>query len=376
VKGYTIPLFDLNYGEAERKALARTLDSRWISMGPNVKCLEERFQEHLSVKNAVVVNSCTAALHLALKILGIKEGDEVIVPSLTFVATVNAVKYVGATPVFVDIASYDDLSIDPDDIDRKITGKTKAIMPMHYGGFPCDMDRIVAIAKAYGLFIIEDAAHAPDSQYKGRKLGTIGDFGCFSLFSNKNITCGEGGVLVTQNDEYDRRARLLRSHGMTTASLDRATGHATTYDVVELGYNYRMDDIRGALALTQLDRLKADIEKRRVLRECYLEELGQVDDIIVPYTGNDATTSNYIFPIVLRNGNATSRNMVRQRLAHEGIETSIHYPAVHRFSIYRQFDSDLPKTNYVTDNEITLPLFYRLTVKEIQYICDMLKKVM
>lgn len=373
---YKIPLFDLHYGEDEHAAVLRTIESKWISMGPNVRSMEEYFETHLGVANAIAVTNGTAALHLALRILDVKEGDEVIVPSLTFVATVNAVRYVGATPVFADIQSNEDFSIAPSDVTQKITPRTKAIIVMHYAGFMCDMNSILAIARQHSLFVIEDAAHAPASESKDGKAGSMGDVGCFSLFSNKNVTCGEGGVLVTQNDEYARLARLLRSHGMTTVSFDRATGHASAYDVVELGYNYRIDDIRGALALAQLRRLKTDVEKRRLLREHYLRELGQLGGIIVPYRDRAERTSNYIFPVVLKSGDAAYRDLVRRRLADKGIETSVHYPAVHRFSTYRAFASDLPNTNYVADHEITLPLYYKLTTDNVSYISNALRYVL
>jgi len=269
---FKIPLFDLNYGKEEEEAVLRTLRSKWISMGPNINKLEEEFAKHLNVKHAITITNCTAALHLALKILGIKEGDEVIVPSLTFVATVNAVRYVNAIPVFADITSFENISINPDDIEEKITSNTKAIIAMHYGGFACEMDRIMQLAEKYNLFVVEDAAHAPDSEYKSNKLGTMGDIGCFSFFSNKNITCAEGGMLATNNEQYAKKAKLLRAHGMTSLYYERAKGHATKYDVVELGYNYRMDDVRGALALTQFKKVKADVEKRANLRQIYLEK--------------------------------------------------------------------------------------------------------
>ena len=373
---YKIPLFDLNYGKEEEEAVLKTLRTKWISMGPNVNKLEKEFAKHLNIKHAIAVTNCTAALHLALKILGIKKGDEVIVPSLTFVATVNAVRYVNATPVFADIRSYEDFSIDPDDIEKKITPKTKTIIAMHYGGFACDMDRIMELAKEHDLFVVEDAAHAPDSEFKGEKLGTIGDIGCFSFFSNKNITCAEGGMLTTNNEEYAEKAKLLRAHGMTSLSYERAKGHATKYDVVELGYNYRMDDIRGALALTQFRKLKEDVKKREKLRQIYLEGLKNIDDIIIPYKNHPYRSTNYVLPIVLKNSNAEKRDRIRQKLAEAGIQTSVHYPAVHRFSIYKDFYTELPKTDYVTDNEITFPMYYNLFEDEIQYISEQLNKIL
>ena len=373
---YTIPLFDLHYDHDESLAAKNVLDSKWISMGPQVKVFENAFTKHLNVKYTVAVCNCTAALHLALLILDISRGDEVIVPSLTFVATVNAVRYVGASPVFCDVTSLNDFSLDPDDIRSKITNKTKAVIVMHYGGFACNMTKIMSIARDHDLYVIEDAAHAPDSEYQKQKLGTIGDIGCFSFFSNKNISCAEGGALVTNIEEYAHKARLLRSHGMTTLSFDRAKGHATEYDVISLGYNYRIDDIRGALILSQLDKLKADTGKRKYLRSLYCEHLKNNPKIIVPYDLYEERASNYIFPILLKDSTEEKRNNVRDQLRLKGIETSVHYPAVHRFSIYRQFSCQLPKTNYIAKNEITLPLFYSLKEENIAHITFALKKIL
>jgi len=373
---YRIPLFDLNYGPEEEAAVLRTLRSRWVSMGPNVRKLEAAFQELLSIPHAVALTNCTAALHLALQVLGIGEGDEVLVPSLTFVATVNAVRYVGATPVFVDVVSPEDLSMDPGDLEAQITSRTKAIIPMHFGGFGCDMERILATARRHGLRVVEDAAHAPGSEYGGRMLGTFGDIGVFSFFSNKNITCGEGGMLVTSNDAYAQQARLLRSHGMTTLSYDRAQGHATRYDVIGLGYNYRMDDIRGSLALAQLGKLEAGIAKRLEKRRSYLKALEGVTAITIPYRTYPYAASHYIFPIVLKGGGAAVRDAVRGDLAESGIETSVHYPAVHRFSSYRREARPLPQTEFVTDHEITLPLYESLSDDQIAYVAGTLEQAL
>lgn len=371
---YKIPLFDLNYGKEETMAVLKVLQSKWISMGPNVNRLEEEFTKYLGIEHAIAVTNCTAALHLALEILAIKEGDEVIVPSLTFVATVNAVRYVRATPVFADIIGNTDLSIDPDDIARKITPRTKAIIVMHYGGFACDMAKIMRIAKKHNLFVIEDAAHAPGASYKEKKLGTIGQIGCFSFFSNKNITCSEGGMITTADEKIAEKAKLLRSHGMTSLSYARAKGHATEYDVISLGYNYRMDDIRGALALTQFRKLKKDLEKRAKLRDIYMNELEGIEDVIIPYKNHSEISSNYIFPIVLKDSTKEKRGKVRQKLAEAGIQTSVHYPAVHRFSIYHNYSQSLPKTEYVADNGITLPFFFKLSAKNIHHVASSLKQ--
>lgn len=373
---YSIPLFDLNYDEAENQAVLGVLNSRWISMGEQTALLEERFAGRIKVPHAVAVSSCTAALHLAMILAGIGPGDEVIVPSLTFVATANAVRYVGATPVFADIVGPENLTLDPVSVREKITSRTKAIVVMHYGGFACDMDAFSNIAREHNLLLIEDAAHAPASSYHGKALGSIGDIGCFSFFSNKNLSCAEGGMLVTSNPDYAARARLLRSHGMTTLSFERASGHATEYDVVDLGYNYRMDDIRASLVLAQLEKLEQDIGARERVREEYLNRLRHIDEVCVPFVSNAEPISNYIFPLVLKEGGSEKRDRVRKSLADDGIQTSVHYPAVHRFSIYANSNHSLPKTEWATDHEITLPMYAALRSEQIDYITDCLKKAL
>ncbi len=373
---YKILLFDLNFDQAEEDAVVETLRSKWISTGPKNVEFEKRFADMLNVKHAVALSNCTVSLHMALLLSGIKQGDKVICPSLTFVATANAIRYVNAIPVFADIKSYEDLTMDPEDIERKITGKTRAIMLMHYGGFACDIKKILKIAEKHKLKIIEDACHGPLSEFEGKKLGTFGEFGCFSFFSNKNISTGEGGMLVTNDDILYEKAKLLRSHGMTSLSFDRAKGHSTEYDVVELGYNYRMDDIRASIGIVQLDKLKKDLKIRAELREYYENQLGGLDEIIVPFVDYKYLSSNYIFPIVLKNSTVEKRNRVRNHLAAAGIQTSVHYPAVHRFSIYKEFATSLPRTEYIADNMITLPMFSKLTHEELDYICDNLKKAL
>jgi dTDP-4-amino-4,6-dideoxygalactose transaminase len=281
---------------------------------------------------------------------------------------VNAIRYVNAVPVFADITSHNDLTISPDDIQQKVTKKTKAILVMHYGGFACNMDAITRIARKYNLKIIEDACHGPLSEYKGKKLGTIGDIGCFSFFSNKNISIGEGGMLVTNNSEFYDRAKLLRSHGMTTLSYERAKGHATNYDVIELGYNYRMDDIRASIGLIQLGKITNDLQRRAEVRKAYIQELHAMSSISIPFQESPFFSSNYIFPIVLKESNFEKRDLIRNKLADAGIQTSVHYPAVHKFSIYKEFYTELPITNYVTDNLITLPMYSSLSNDKIEYI--------
>ncbi|HRO75142.1 MAG TPA: DegT/DnrJ/EryC1/StrS family aminotransferase [Crocinitomicaceae bacterium] len=373
---YDIPLFKLNFDEEEENAVIDTIRSKWISIGPKCLEFESLFSEMFNVRHSVSMSNCTDALHLALKVLGIENEDEVICPSLTFAATVNAIRYVGGKPVFCDIESPQSINISAKNIEKLITERTKAIIVVHLAGFPCEMDEIMNVAKKYNLKVVEDACHGPLSEYKGKKLGTIGDIGCFSFFSNKNISTGEGGMIVTNDDRFAERIKLLRSHGMTTMSYQRAKGHATSYDIVDLGYNFRMDDIRASIGIVQLKKLKKDLDLRIKIRERYLTKLSEIKGIVVPFSENKEYVSNYIMPIVLAESTVEKRDLVREKLHSMGIQTSVHYPAIHKFSIYKEYKAILRITEYVTDNEITLPMFGSLTDKEVDYICDSLKKIL
>lgn len=367
---YKIPLFKLNFDKKEEEAVVKTIKSHWISSGPRTNELELKFAKLIGAKYSLATSSCTASLHLAMLTAGIREGDEVLCPSLTFVATVNSIRYLGAIPVFCDISNEDDLTISPEEIERKITKKTKAILIMHYAGFPCDMKRIMSISKKHNIKVIEDACHAPLSEYNGQKLGTFGVVSCYSFFSNKNISTGEGGMYVTNNKNYFEKAKLLRSHGMTTASYDRSKNNSMNYDVTELGYNYRLDDIRASIALVQLSKLKKDIKQREKVRKLYIKYLKEIKGITVPFSMSSEIHSNYIFPVLLHN-----RDEVRKFLAHKGIQTSIHYPPVHRFNIYKKYYKELPVTDDVSNRLLTLPMYSTLNEKEIIYIKECLSKI-
>jgi dTDP-4-amino-4,6-dideoxygalactose transaminase len=372
---YKIPLFELNYGAEEEAAVLETLRSKWISTGPKTAAFEKEFASMLGAGHALALANCTVSLHLAMKILGIGPGDEVICPSLTFVATVNAIRYVDAIPVFADIRSSSDPTMDPADIRKRITDRTRAIVVMHYAGFPCAMDEIMEIAHQHGLKVVEDACHGPLSEYNGKKLGTIGHVGCFSFFSNKNISTGEGGMLVTDDDRLLEQAKLLRSHGMTTLSYERSKGHSTGYDVIESGYNYRMDDIRASLGLVQLHKLSADLGQRAVVRGWYEEAFADVPEVIIPFRGHEGFVSNYIFVVVLDETCGHRRDEIRNSLHQAGIQTSIHYPPAHRFSIFSQNAVQLPVTESVADRLITLPMFSKLSRDEVVYIAETMKQL-
>jgi dTDP-4-amino-4,6-dideoxygalactose transaminase len=373
---WKIPLSDIDLGQEEINKVTKVLRSKWLSMGSVTQSFEAKFARYLGTSHAFGLANGTAALHIACQILGMGPGDEVIVPSLTFVATANAIVYTGATPVFADITSLDNFNISPEDILQKITKKTKAIMIMHYGGFPCDMDAIMDTARKHNLKVIEDAAHAPGAEYKGRKLGTIGDIGCFSFFSNKNMTTGEGGMIVTDDDSLTERIRIIRSHGMTTLTWDRYQGHANTYDVVELGYNYRINEIASALGMVQLKKLEQNNQKRKTITNEYIKRLKNIPWISIPFQNIQGKSSYHIFPVLL--AEEISREKLMEDLKQKGIQSSIYYPPIHLFSSYRnRFGTKkemLPKTEFIGEHELTLPLHPLMKVEDIKYICDVISQ--
>jgi len=376
---WRVPLADLNFGEAETQAVVEVLNSRWLTMGSVTQDFENRFASFIGVKHALAVSNATEALHLACLSLGIGPGDEVIVPSLSFVATSNAVLYTGAEVRFADILGPDELNISSLEIERLITPHTRAIMVMHYAGYPCRMEVIKEIASRHELFLIEDAAHAPGALLNGRPLGTWGDVGCFSFFSNKNLTTGEGGMLVTDRDDVAQKVRTLRSHGMTSQTWDRHQGHAYSYDVIDLGYNYRIDEIRSALGLVQLAKLGDNNARRRAITEEYWNSL-KSSDLVLPFQSwskeKGVSPSFHIFPILL--GNGVDRKAFIDKLRSEGVQSSIHYPPIHQFTYYRKRYPGLRlnQTEIVAECEVTLPLYPRMTQEDIKTVTSAVRKAL
>src|SRR5215211_230937 len=282
---WQIPLSDLDLGSEERNAVVGVIESGWLTLGAEVSAFEREFAAFSGARQSVLLSSGTAALHLACMALGVGPDIEVIVPSLSFVASANAVALAGGRPVFADAIGPDDFTMDPVDVERRITSATRGVMCMHYGGFACDMDELVEICRRHDLFLIEDVAHAPGVEWKGHSLGTLGDAGCFSFFGNKNMTTGEGGVALARDPEVLERIRLMRSHGMTSMSWDRYTGHAWAYDVVRLGYNYRPSELTAALGRAQLVKLPSHNARRYDLLERYRSHLAEVPRIEMPFAG-------------------------------------------------------------------------------------------
>lgn len=368
---WKIPLANIDLGIEEKNAVQGVLDEAWLTMGEQTSSFETEFASHIGAKHAIAVTNATAALHLACLAVGVQPGDEVIVPSLTFVATAASILYAGGTPVFADITSENDLNISLDSISQKVTDRTRAIIVVHYAGYPCDMPAITAFAKEHHLAVIEDAAHAPGSEIEGRKLGTWGDVGCFSFFSNKNMTTGEGGMLTTEDDALAEKMSRLRSHGMTSLTWDRHKGHAWSYDVVAMGFNYRIDEIRAALGRVQLKRLEGGNQHRRELTTLYRDMLQEMAPAVkVPFENHPGISSCHLLPILLPLGSNRIRFM--ELMKARGIQTSIHYPPIHQFSYYREQaftqNISLPITDELAAREVTLPMYAGLTPQDVEYI--------
>ncbi|MEQ8787163.1 MAG: DegT/DnrJ/EryC1/StrS family aminotransferase [Pirellulaceae bacterium] len=377
-------LSDVDLGEEEALAVAEVVRGKWLSVGPRTAEFETAFAAMTGSQYAVAVSNCTAALHLALEALDIGPGDEVLVPSYTFVASANAVLYQGARPVFVDILGEHDLNLDPADLARKITPRSKAIIVVHLAGFPADMDAILQIAERHNLPVVEDACHAIGASYDGgaessltgRQAGAIGRVGCFSFFANKNLVTGEGGMVVTDDEPIARRVRLGRSHGMTKTSWDKADGRATDYDVVQLGHNYRGTELTAAMGLIQLRKLAAANARRREAVKVYRQRLAAMPEITIPFSDRLDDSAHHIFPVVLPD--AEMRAPLREALRERGVQTSVHYPPVHQFSHYRALlgDVSLPVTEDIAAREMTLPLHPLLSEPDVHAICDLLVAAM
>jgi dTDP-4-amino-4,6-dideoxygalactose transaminase len=374
---WRVPLADIDFGSEEEAAITEVVRSRWLSMGEITQRFETEFADFVGTRHAIAVTNATAALHLACVASGLGPGDEVIVPSLTFVATANAVRYTGATPVFADVESADWPNISPASVEARITEKTRAVLVVHYGGFACDMPAIMEIARRHNLIVLEDSAHAIGSELNGRKLGTWGGIGCYSFFSNKNMTTGEGGMLATNDDALAERLRILRSHGMTSLSWDRHQGHAWSYDVVDLGYNYRIDEMRSALGRAQLKKLPSNNRSRAALTHLYRDLLSELaPQVKMPFEEDRGTSCYHILPILLPAG--TDRIRFMENMKERGIQTSIHYPPAHQFRIYRdeweQRGASLPLTEEIASREVTLPLYPAMQDEQVRWVAEAVRK--
>jgi dTDP-4-amino-4,6-dideoxygalactose transaminase len=367
---WKVPLADLRVSDEMVAAVENAVASGWWSMGPRVSEFERAFGEYVGAPHALAVANGTAALHVALLAVGCGPGDEVVLPSLNFVAAANTIVHTGAKPVFCDIRGDGDLNLDPADLEAALGPATKALVLLHFGGFACDLEPVMELARERGIAVIEDAAHAPGSHWNGQACGTIGDIGCFSFFSNKNLPVGEGGMVVTANGELAESLRLLRSHGMTTLTWDRHRGHASSYEVVQPGFNYRLDELRAAIGLVSLAHLDDENAARRRVALRYRNALQGKSGLALAFADRigDASSSHHLAVALLPP--EVSRDEVRAALARQRVQTSVHYPSIHRFAAYREQAAGrpLPRTDEVESRLMTLPLFGHLTDQQVDLV--------
>ncbi len=367
-------------GEEEKKEVLDVLNSEWLTTGPKVKQFEEEFAKAVGAKYAIAVNSGTAALHCCMGAIGINPGDEVITTPFTFLATANAILYRGGTPILADIQRKT-YNIDPEEIKKKITPKTKAILPVHYGGHPCSMDEIEAIAKEHHLMIIEDAAHAFTAEYKSHKIGSIGDLTIFSFHPVKNITTAEGGMITTNNPELAKLCVMYRTHGITKEAMERYGKNADwMYDMRYLGHRYNMTEFQAALGIAQLKKVEAFQARRRVIVQQYYQAFSSMPEIILPTEEDCVKSSWHLFTIRLKEEMLTTdRNGIIKALKAENIGVNVHYIPIHKHSYYqhhfRSILGNYPVTDEIYQSIVTLPLFPKMTSQDIDDVIRAVKKV-
>ena len=366
--------------EGDIDAVAEVLRSKWIGKGPKTTELEEIFKKRTGLSGAVGLNSCTAALFLSLKVFDIKEGDEVITTPLTFAATANVIIHTGAKPVFVDVDKQS-FNIDPEQIRAAITNKTRAIIPVHFAGRPCEMDKIMRIAEEFNLKVIEDCAHAVESEYKGRLCGSFGHSACFSFYATKNVTCGEGGMLVMRDQKDCERAQILSLHGLSHHAWTRyAKEGSNFYEVVEHGYKYNMHDISAAMVLSQFLRLEENGKKRKANWDRYNSGLKDLEGIVLPADVlGDVKHAYHLFTILLDIDKLKiSRNEFCLILKEKNIGTGIHFLALHQQPAFQKTLGhmlNLPNAEFISDRTVSLPIQPTLSVAQVDYIIETVRSV-
>lgn len=406
-----IPFHKPYITEDEISEVVDSLKSGWITMGPKVVRFEEEFKNYIGSEHAVAVNSCTAALHLALKAIDLKPDDEVIVPTMTFTATGEVVCYFNAKPVLVDV-DRDNHNIDISAIEKAITSKTKAIIPVHYAGQPCDMDTIMQLAGSKGLRVIEDAAHALPAWYKlqrsafssqlserkdvqqsaisgpqseekriSKKIGTIGDMTCFSFYATKTLATGEGGMVTTENDEWADRIRILRLHGISKEAWKRYSSEGSWYyEVLEAGYKYNMTDIQAALGLPQLRKVELMWAMRREIALKYTEAFEPLEEIITPHIKPDRETAWHLYVIKLNlDALKIGRDEFIEELKHRGVSTGVHFIPLHRHPFYKNTfgcnAKDFPGAEWIYERIISLPVYPGMSDRDVEYVVESVSDV-
>ena len=374
---FNIPITKPYLGEEEKRLVAQVIDSGWVSQGPKVAEFEEIFARYVGARYAVATTSCTTALHAALSVSGVCPGDEIILPSLSFIATANSALYCGLKPVFVDV-DLNTCNMDAIKIEKAITEKTKAVMPVHQMGLPADLDSIKESSRGRGLLIIEDAACAVGSEYKGTKIGGHGNIACFSFHPRKIITTGEGGMITTDDASVAERLRRFRHHGMSVSDVERHMAKAVIMETYpELGYNFRMTDIQAAIGIEQMKKLPYILENRTRLAHTYDNELAGIPHLRILEVPSYARPNYQSYWIELMDSASIDRNALMYRLLQKGIATRRGIMAIHREACFREHaGSRLPNTERITDKTLLLPLYPGLSDEEQAFIIDSLKEIL
>jgi dTDP-4-amino-4,6-dideoxygalactose transaminase len=375
---WRVPLTDIAMPEEDVQAVADCLRSGWLTLGPRTQAFEGALARQVGTPHAIAVSSGTAALHLACRAAGLGHGDEVIVPAFTFIASVSAARYVGATPVLCDVGGPHDFNIDLEDVARRITPRTRAVIAVHFCGYPADVLALRELCDEHGLTLIEDCAQAICAEVddSGRQVGTVGELGAFSFFSKKQLCVGEGGMVTTADDELAAKVRLLRSHAMTSGTWDRHSGRTDTYDVVGLGFNYRIDEPRAALGLSRLGRLDDDIAKRRAIVRAYREQLADTPGLELPWAEPAVErSSHFAFPVLLADREA--RDRFRDALKDDGVQTTW-YPALHTFTECRHLApaGGLPGAEEAAARHCALPLSSTMDAAAVAIVVEAVDKAL
>jgi dTDP-4-amino-4,6-dideoxygalactose transaminase len=366
--------------EEEINEVVDSLRSGWLTMGPKTVRFEEEFRKYIGSKHAIAVNSCTAALHLALKAIDLNPGDEVIIPTMTFTATGEVVCYFGAKPVIVDIEE-DTLNMSVDALERAISRKTKAVIPVHFAGQPCDMDGIRQIAQQHKLFVVEDAAHAFPAWYKTAMIGTLGDITCFSFYATKTLATGEGGMITTEKNEWAERVRILRLHGISKDAWERYSDEGTWhYEVLEAGYKYNMTDIQAALGLAQLKKAEWMRQQRQSIADRYTEAFRASVFIRSPHIKSDRISAWHLYVIKLTlKALSIDRAQFIGELKKRGVGSSVHFIPLHRHPFYRDNfgyrNEDFPVAEKVYEGIVSLPVYPGMTDDDIEFVVESVRDV-
>lgn len=368
-----IPFHRPHITEEEIESVADSLRAGWWTMGPKTLSFEKGFGAYVGARHAVALNSCTAALHLALKAIDLRPGDEVIVPTMTFTATSEVVCYCGAKPVIVDVDNQT-LNIDLSAIERAISPRTRAIIPVHHAGQPCDMDEILALARKHRLYVIEDAAHSLPAWYKGKKIGCLGDITCFSFYATKTLATGEGGMVTTENDAWADHIRIMRLHGISKDAWKRYSGEGSWYyEVIEAGYKYNMTDIQAALGLVQLKKVEWMWSRRNEIAKAYTSGFAGCDLIEAPTIKPDRVTAWHLYVIRLKlEALKIDRGRFIEELNARGIRTSVHFIPLHRHPFYRETfgcrQDHYPSAEHAYSRIVSLPIYPSMSEADVQRV--------